>query len=390
MLPILVAGAATSDVKELIDTVVAGTGKQPDLVCPGGFAYGELLSALDDKQNSSENKVSAIIDIGQSSTQILLATRLDIFAARTIALGVATITIDPDALISQLQLSFSAFAASGHPMPEIAYVTGGGAYFSNIAWLLSRELRFPCELVPIAHLAAPKDVSVHRYCRAIALALANSPRALVLNLRRGALAYERGFAFVREWMPMLVGLGIGLFVSFMLSVWARAAVAGGDQTALEGALKIATKEVFDEGTSDLDRVHTLVNQKSVSQDEDPLPKIDAMDVTMTLSEIIPAAEMKHDIEKFEFSKGPQGFRLNLLGVAPSPTDIDKIETAIKSQRCLHLSRPATKDKTVSDRWRYTAEIEVHCAEEGHDDPKAASSANAATSTSGTASGSQTP
>ena len=83
-----------------------------------------------------------------------------------------------------------------------------------------------------------------RFAKAVALALALAGRGAGMNLRRGPLAYERGFAWVREKIPVLAGLAAVILVSFVFSAWARLYAVHKERDALESALGAVTKEVL--------------------------------------------------------------------------------------------------------------------------------------------------
>ena len=91
------------------------------------------------------------------------------------------------------------------------------------AWALgSRPTRQPAEALPW-------------FAKAIGLALGLGPRPLDLDLRKGPLAFERGFAWVRDKIPVLAGLAMVVLVSFFFSAWAQLHGTSLDQDTLEKA-----------------------------------------------------------------------------------------------------------------------------------------------------------
>ena len=55
-------------------------------------------------------------------------------------------------------------------------------------------------------------------------------------MRRGALAFERGFSWVREKVPLLGGMAAVILVSFVFSAWTRLASVHKERSVLQAAL----------------------------------------------------------------------------------------------------------------------------------------------------------
>jgi general secretion pathway protein L len=137
-----------------------------------------------------------------------------------------------------------------------------------------------------------------------------------LNLRKGPLAYERGFAWVKEKVPLLAGLGAAIFVTSILSVSADLYSISRERKALEGALGVVTKDVLGESTESAERAQELLGKLTTVADEDPMPHADAFDVMLKLAENIPQS-MVHDIEELDVPEGTRDRARR--GGARSPT-----------------------------------------------------------------------
>jgi general secretion pathway protein L len=103
---------------------------------------------------------------------------------------------------------------------------GGGAYVSGAEAFLASALEMPVEVLPapaieIQVLAPEHAATMARFSKAIGLALGLGPRSVGLNLRKGPLAFERGFAWIKDRVPLLAGLGAVILVSFLFSAWAQ-------------------------------------------------------------------------------------------------------------------------------------------------------------------------
>ncbi len=136
----------------------------------------------------------------------------------------------------------------------------------------------------------------------MAIALSLAGRGFGLNLRRGPLVFERGFAWVRERIPVLAGLLSVIAVGFMFSAWARLHVVHAERQALEGALASVTQEVLGTEVTTASDAQSLLAKEAALNDEDPLPHADAFDVMVRLSEAVPPS-MTHDIEELDVQKG---------------------------------------------------------------------------------------
>ena len=146
------------------------------------------------------------------------------------------------------------------------------------------------------------DAALARFAKAIGLALGLGPRAAGFNLRKGPLAFERGFAWVKEKVPLLAGLAAVILVSFLFSAWAQLYAKSKEQGGpREGARRWSRRTCSNEETSSAARANELLASQTALSDEDPLPHADSFDVMVKLSELIPPS-MTHDIEELDIQK----------------------------------------------------------------------------------------
>jgi general secretion pathway protein L len=364
--PVLVAAARMDQVRERIDLVLRTLGREPDHVAPGAFPLADLAAALTPFRHPGAR---AIVDLGYDQSELLVLEGAEPVFARTLSRGVFGMPQSAAFLAREIRQTFSAYKAAGGTEPSSVFITGGGALVHDLSRWLAGELQLPVENLPLAEiegLEPEKRPDAHRFARAVGIALAGNPRRRGLDLRRGPLSFERGYGFIREKIPLLVGLGATILVSFLFATWARARNLNADRKTLELALMQTTRDVLGEATSDVERTNELLSSKAPAQDDDPLPRADAMDVLVQISELIPTGTMKHDIEKLDVSRQPSGgFKVTIQGVAPTGADVSTIESNLKAFRCFQNPTVTKKTKAIADdRQKYTLETELRCPEEG--------------------------
>lgn len=375
--PVLVVAARTDDVRARIELCVQGTGREPDHVAPGAFALADLVAALPTFRSGG---LRAVLDLGAESSELLVVDGAEPMFARTLSRGVHGLPASAPELAREIRATFLAYRAAGGGAPEGLFVTGGGAVVPDLPRWLSGELQLPVEPFPldgIEGLAGRPDAP--RFARAVGVALLGAPKPRGLDLRRGPLAYERGYGFLREKVPLLIGLGAALLVSFLFATWARARNLEADRKTLEQALESTSREVLGEATSSPKRVEEILSSKNPGGDDDPLPRADAMDALVQISELVPTGKMKHDIEKLEVQRQPQGgFKVIINGIAPTGADVATIEGNLKAFRCFNNPTVLKKSKAISDdRQKYTLETLLLCPEEGGGPKKPGSPGGAA-------------
>jgi general secretion pathway protein L len=266
---------------------------------------------------------------------------------------------------------------------------GGGAYVSGAEAFLSSALELPVEVLPTPAIEMPALTPEHsaamaRFAKAIGLAMGLGPRSAGLNLRKGPLAFERGFAWAKEKVPLLAGLAAVILVSFLFSAWAQLYSKGKEKVVLEGALGLVTKDVLNEDTKSPGRANELLAAQTSVSDDDPLPHADGFDVMVKLSELIPPS-MTHDIEELDIQKQ----HVVLHGIVGTTADAEAIKTSVRSERCFSDPKITRINAQVgSTSQKYVLEFDIKCPEDvkgGAKKPAAAagsSSASAPTTTGG--------
>lgn len=245
-LPIVAAVARIDDVRARIELVKEATAQEPERVGVGALTLGALVPYV---PTLGDDETVAILNLGAMVSEVLILEKGEPVYARTLSTGTAGLPATASRLARDIAVSIAAHRSQGGPAPARMLLCGDGAYVSGAEGFLSGALEIPVQLLPdlgldTTALGVEATPELPRHAKAIALALSLAGRGAGLNLRRGPLAFERGFAWVRERVPMLAGLGAVILVSFVFSSWARLHEVHRERASLEGALGAVTKEVL--------------------------------------------------------------------------------------------------------------------------------------------------
>jgi general secretion pathway protein L len=383
-LAVLVGLAKTADVQARIDQAKQALAVEPERVGLAAFPIANMVPWIP----ALGEGVVAICDLGTVSSDFLVLKNGEPVFARTVGLGTQGLPGTAAKLARELRTTVAAHRAQGGEPPTRVYLCGGGTYVSGAEAFLSSALDMPVEALAMPTLEVqgltPDFATTHaRFAKAIGLALGLGPRQAGFNLRKGPLAFERGFAWVKEKVPLLAGLAAVILVSFLFSAWAQLYAKSKERTALEGALAKVTKEVLGEETTSSARATELLGQQTAVNDEDPLPHADSFDVMVKISDAIPSS-MQHDIEELDISKG----HVVLHGIVGTNADAQQIKTNISNEKCFSDAKITRTTQVVGDnRQKYVLEFELKCPEDqkggtAAKKPGAAGSASAAPSASG--------
>ncbi|HEY1692444.1 MAG TPA: pilus assembly protein PilM [Polyangiaceae bacterium] len=381
-LPIVAAVARVEDVRSRIELVKAATSQEPERVGVGAFALAALVPYV---PVLSEGETVAIVDLGAKASEVLLLERGEPVFARTISTGTAGLPDTADRLVRDLRVTFAAHRAQGGASPSRVFLCGGGAFVPMAEGFLSGSLELPVSVLPepqvdVSELPPELVRQFPSYAKAVSLALSLSGRGSGLNLRRGPLAFERGFAWVRERIPVLAGLAAVILVSFGFSAWSRLHAIHKERDALESALGTVTKEVLGTEVTSAEEAQGLLSKEAALSDDDPMPHADGFDVMVRLSEAIPST-MKHDVEELDVQKS----HVTVHGIVGSIPDAQSIEATLSETRCLSDVKIKNTTQAVgTDRQKYVLELDLKCPEDVKAAPKKkGESSNASASASGT-------
>ncbi|WP_394821112.1 pilus assembly protein PilM [Pendulispora albinea] len=382
MLPVLASVSRITEVRERIDLVKHAIGAEPERV---GVGLLPLANWIPFSPALAEPGPLVVVDLGTLSSDILILRSGEPVFTRTISQGTAGLPETAPRLAREIRLTLAAYRATGGDSATRVYLCGGGAFVSGAESFLSNELETEVAVLPPPPIdyevpQADQVRQLARYAKAIGLALGLGTRPLGLDLRKGPLAYERGFGWIRERIPVLAGLGAVIAVSFFFSACTQLYALGKESETVEKALATVTKEVLGEETTSPERANELLSQQT-GADDDPMPHADAFDVMVRLSEAIPVS-MTHDIEDLDVQKG----HVSIHGIVGSMADAQSIVTSLKSEPCFSDVQIKRIDQVVGkeDRKKYGLEFDLKCPEDqkGKKKDPQAGTAPAASSASG--------
>jgi general secretion pathway protein L len=377
-LAVLVGVAKTADVAARIELVKTALGTEPERVGIGAFPIANLLPYVP----ALGEGVVAVVDLGTVSSDVIVLKGGEPLFARTVALGTKGLPGTAAKLARELRTTIAAHRSQGGEAPTRLFLCGGGAFVSGAEAFLSSAVELPVEVLPtpaieMGPLAPEHGATMARFAKAIGLALGLGPRSVGLNLRKGPLAFERGFAWVKEKVPLLAGLAAVILVSFLFSAWAQLYAKTKERVVLEGALAIVTKDVLNEETSSAQRANELLSSQTTLSDEDPLPHADAFDVMVKLSELIPSS-MTHDIEELDIQKQ----HVIVHGVVGSIPDAQAIKTSLGEERCFSDPKiTRTNAQVGGTAQKYVLELDIKCPEDVKGGAKKAAAAAGSSSAS---------
>lgn len=368
--------ARQDDVRQRIDLFKAAGIPEPELVVPGAHALASLalhVPAL------AQRGCFAILDLGAASTEVLLVVGGEVVFARTLSVGTRGLPQSAHLMARELRQTITAFRAQGGPEVEELVLAGGGSQAAGAEAFLAGELGVPATPLPLPKLdgVTPEQLGqLPRYSKALALALSLTSRSKGLNLRKGALSFERGYGFLRERIPVLGGLAAVILVSFAFSTWAELRSLSKEHDMLEDAMMTVSRDVLGEETRDPARALELLEQGPAGKDEDPLPRVDAFDVMAQLAEVLPEA-LKHDIEDIDVQRsGNSAPHVSIHGIVPKVTDAEELAAKLKEHPCFaDVKIVKTSQQVGGDGQKYHMEWDLRCPSPTDKKPAGASSAS---------------
>ena len=364
-LPVFAVVARTDDVIARIELVKNAIGEEPERIAPGGLALSSLAAIV--PEIGAAGPV-AVFDLEEARSEIVILDRGEAVFARTLSRGTAGLPASAPVLAREFRQSLAAWRVSDGARPEIVYLVGSGADAPGAAEFFQGEIGIEVAPLPQARLdgaALDKLASVPRFAKALSLALSLASRSKGYNLRRGSLAYERGYGFLREKVPLLSGLFAVVLFSFFFATWAEFRALGRERETLEAALSSVTKDIFGESTSDPQRATELIDKSVLGADDDPLPHVDAFDVLVQLAQAVPDS-ITHDVEELDVQRG----HVTVHGIVPTIPDAQQIATSLKAVRCFQdVKVVRTNQELGGDRQKYAMEFDLKCPSEGKDKDK---------------------
>jgi general secretion pathway protein L len=198
-----------------------------------------------------------------------------------------------------------------------------------------------------------------RHAKAIGLALGAAGRGHDLDLRRGPLAFARGFSFLKEKAPLLVGLAGSVAVSFLFAMWAELRALGKDLESATAELERTTLAAFEKATADPNEAGELLEAAKNKAESDPMPHMDAFDVMVEISKAIPTS-VTHDIEELDMQRG----HVRMSAVVGTTADASLVRDKISETPCVADAKIQKVTQVVNGtKQKYVLEYDVRCPED---------------------------
>lgn len=372
---LFVALARIEDVQTRMDLVKAALGREPDTVEAGALPLVNLAAIVPELRTSptaaGAARPVAVVDLGPTRSEILILDGGETAFARTLSRGTDGLPGTAGALARELKQSLSAWRAAGGTPPASVYLVGAGAAIQGAETFLARALELPVQKLPIAvgatgaapaqlECARAEDVErLPQFAKAISIALAGDGKSRSINLRQGPLAAARSFAFLREKMPLLTGLAVVMLVSFAFSVVAEMRALATERAVLDEQLKVTTRDVFGEETTDIAHATELL-EKGPGGEDDPFPRVDAFDLMIQLAHAVPKG-VTHDVAELDLNRG----HAVIQGLLPDGNDaqgtVDKIAAVMKENPCFRDVK-VSKITQSGEKQKYILEMDLRCEE----------------------------
>lgn len=347
--------ARIDQVEAQIETVQNALNSEPERVDASSFVLGNLTALVPELGAAGP---LAVVHLDATTTDVAVLREGQVEFVRTITGGTAGLPASAKPLARDLRQTLLSWRSLGGSPLEVVYLTGPGATYQGAEAYLSAEVGVQVAPLPTVRAdGAPPAVveKMPRFTRAVGLALGltRSPRSV--NLRQGPLAYERGFGFLREKVPLLAGIGALIFTSFLFSTWMELRTLDQQTEVLEEALATVTTEVVGETIRDPQMAEDAVSVTS-SKLDDPMPTIDGFDLMVEISKAVPP-DITHDIEELDFQKG----KATIHGIVPSIPDAQQIASTLGDVECFRDVKIVRTTKVVNeDRQKYVLEFDVKC------------------------------
>ncbi len=349
----------TEHVKQRLDRVAHAIARVAARVGVGALPLANLANVTPELY--ADNPV-AVVELGEDRSEIVVLVRGQPAYARTLSMGVSGLPESAPQLAAQLRQTMASAALAVGRAPESVYLTGGGSAAAGAIDYLAAEVKLPVTGLPPPQLDGLTDdqiAALPRFSRALGLALGLRGRAKDLDLRRGGLSYQRGFAFLKEKAPLLASLGAVILLSFFFSTWAELRSLAHEHEKLSADLAALTKDALREETEDPDRARELLENATAHAEIDPMPHIDGFDVMVELSKAVPEA-IVHDVDELEFSRE----HLKLRGIVGSAQEAQQIADGLKQNKCFSDVKITKVSQVVNGtRQKYMLESDLRCPED---------------------------
>ncbi len=348
---VLSVATRISIVRQQIDVVQRALGVEPERVGAGPLPLANLAQMVPELRAPG---LVAVLDVGLGSSDlVVLSDGMPVFA-RTLSVGAEA---GGQAMISALRQSQAAWLQRGSEPFLRLFLAGAGPTIDGAAPVLSEALGLAVSPLPEIQFEGVPPGSLTGFEKALGLALGLAGAARDLNLRRGPLAYQHSYAFLKTKMPIVAALVAIILTSFIFSVWAKGKSLDAENESLRQTLASLSEQTLGERVESAEELIDLLDKAGATQEKDPQPELDAFDVMVELSKSIPD-DIVHDIDEFDV----QGGKVKLLGIVGATDEAERIAGELGAHRCFKDVKISKITQLVnSNRQKYTLTFDVSCS-----------------------------
>lgn len=415
--PLGVRGTATDlwvgvgpkpELAELL-ALLAGAGIDPRVVAPPAAALSSLFAPgileREPAVPGAPPACEAILDLGESRTQLCVTVGGALASARTVPSGSATVAralaldleigeaeaalllaAEPDGdslpgplaalaleprfeealsralvpLLREVRSSLRAWRARVGATPvNRLWLAGGLGRRAGLAERLAPVVDGP--VVPLA-LAGPAATLPPSQAGSLALALAAAlrghlgARAGRVNLRRGDLAYTRDFEHLKGKVARLAVAAGAILLLAVASQVVRIYTLSRQEGAVDRALCDAEEKVLKKCYPNYEEALSALRGRGVPGAS--IPKTSAVDVLDDLSRRLPEG-VPLKLEKIDITDR----KLHLQGIADAAEHVDKLVASLHGSKCFADARSGGARKRTSDgKFEFSIDSALGCAE----------------------------
>lgn len=354
----VVAVAAREQVaRSRIEIVVGALGVEPEHVGSGPLELANLSRVCPALEAED---CSAIVEIGETTSDLVVLQKGVAVFARTLSAGVESLAKGSRALVAGLKQSLAALAQQRELRVERLYLTDSGVRIEGAVAGLSEALQLRVEPLPNFMFVDSDSLESGGFEKAIALALGQGVSA-GYNLRSGPLAYQQGYEFLRGKLPLLGILLVVIGLSFGFSVWAQSRSLAAENEALSEALAGVSEDLFDKPIREPEEAMDLLMRAQAPIEKDPEMPLDAFDVLVGFTQAV-SGDIIHDIEEFDVQRS----KVSVRGMVSTKVEAEQLAEKLSENPCFKEVKNSKITQVMrSDRQRYSMTFEVDC-----DRPKA--------------------
>jgi general secretion pathway protein L len=351
-LKVLAGATRVSSVRQLIDLIQRAIGVEPERIGAGPLPLANLAQVIPELRVPG---IVAILDVGLGTSDLLiLQDGLPVFA-RTLSVGAES---GGKAMVAALRQSQAAWLSRGADPFLRLYLAGAGPTIDGASPVLSEGLGMAVSPMPRMHFesAEATDAPLVGFEKAIALALGLMSQARDLNLRRGPLAYQHSYAFLKTKAPAGAALIVLIALSFVFSVWAKSQSLGVENTSLQETLATLSEHAMGQRVESPEELDELLDKSASLSEKDPQPELDGFDVLVEVTKAI-SDDIVHDIDEFDV----QGDKAKLQGIVSATDEAERIAGELGKHRCFKEVKISKITQVVnSKRQKYSLTFDVVC------------------------------